>query len=168
MRSSHTLAAASVLASIGTLQAAETPLVPTPISQPRARGDQVIFYYDVREGFTTFINLRNGGASELRVRVLFYGPEFAPPFAHDVTLPVGRGQNGAPGTGGLATIDVGTLKANGLPPQPGAALAMVVDATGAPVVTRVLSGNFTVAVEKRAAQGAKRPERPRWGCPARC
>lgn len=34
------------------------------VSQPDlASGSQLIFYYDAREGFTTFVNIRNSGGA---------------------------------------------------------------------------------------------------------
>ena len=114
-------------------------------ARPNVRGDQVIFYYDAREGFTTFINIRNEATAELNVELDFYGPTFTTPFTETVTLPATNGTNGAPGVGGLMVIDVGALRASGLAATPGVAFATVVNATGQPVVSRGLSGNFTVA-----------------------
>ncbi len=98
-------------------------------------GDQVIYYYDARADFTTFITLRNGSDSERTVSVLFYGPSFGTPLSKRVTLPGGR----------LTIIDVGGLRGEGLPPQPGVALATVVDDAGQAIATGALAGNFTVA-----------------------
>ena len=118
---------------------------PGAVTRPAARGDQLIFFYDARPGFTTFVNLRSTGASALPVQVLFYGPDFATPFVHTVTIPVGAGTAGGAGTGGTVTVDVGALTTVGLPAQAGVAFVTAVDASGAPLVTRVLSGSFTVA-----------------------
>lgn len=118
---------------------------PGSITRPGTRGDQLIFFYDTRPGFTTFLNLRSTGASALPVQVLFYGPELDAPFAHPVTLPVGPGSAGAAGIGGTLTIDVGALGASGLPAQAGVAFVTAVDATGRPLVTRALTGSFTIA-----------------------
>lgn len=118
---------------------------PGAITRPAARGDQLIFFYDARPGFTTFLNLRSTGASALPVQVLFYGPDVGTPFVHAVTIPVGPGTAGGAGTGGTITIDVGALKTVGLPAQAGIAFVTAVDASGAPLVTRVLSGSFTIA-----------------------
>src|SRR6266404_6600665 len=129
--------------------AATTTTKPTAFpgasARPNVRGDQVIFYYDARDGFTTFINIRNEAATELKVELDFYGPTFTTPFTETVTLPATNGTNGAPGVGGLTVIDVGALRASGLAATPGVAFATVVNATGQPVVSRGLSGNFTVA-----------------------
>jgi hypothetical protein len=108
---------------------------PGTMSGPDGKGDQVIFYYDARDHFTTFINLRNESASKLTVSVLFYDPDFSAPFSQIVTLPAGA----------LTIFDTSMLRANGLPAQFGVAIATAVDGSGAPIVTRALSGNFTVA-----------------------
>jgi hypothetical protein len=118
---------------------------PRTIARPNNRGDQVIFYYDVRDGFTTFLAVRNVGSSALQVSVLFYGPELAAPFTQLLTLPAAPGDAGQPANGGLAIVDVGALTASGLPAQAGVAIATAVDAEGRPIVTRSLAGNFTVA-----------------------
>ncbi len=126
--------------------ATTTPVAfPGASARPNVRGDQVIFYYDARDGFTTFINIRNEAATELKVELDFYGPTFTTPFTETVTLPATNGTNGAPGIGGLLVIDVGALRTSGLAATPGVAFATVVNATGQPVVSRGLSGNFTVA-----------------------
>jgi hypothetical protein len=105
------------------------------LETPDSFGDQVIYYYDARADFTTFITLRNGNDSERTVSVLFYGPSFGTPFSKRVTLPGGR----------LTIIDVGGLRGEGLPAQPGVALATVVDDAGQAIATGALAGNFTVA-----------------------
>lgn len=46
---------------------------------PDSSGDQVIFYYDARPDFTTFISLRNFFENPMTVDVLFYGPTFGTP-----------------------------------------------------------------------------------------
>jgi hypothetical protein len=129
--------------------AATTTAKPTAFpgasARPNVRGDQVIFYYDARDGFTTFINIRNEAATELRVQLDFYGPSFTTPFTQVVTLPATRGTNAVPGLGGLAVLDVGDLRGSGLAATPGVAFATVVNDMGQPVVSRGLSGNFTVA-----------------------
>ena len=105
------------------------------LETPDSFGDQVIFYYDARPDFTTFLTVRNGSESERTVNVLFYGPTFATPFVRAVTLSAGA----------LTTIDVGSLRAAGLPAQAGVALATVVNETGQAIATSALTGNFTVA-----------------------
>lgn len=109
------------------------PNLPRPT--PETIGDQVIFYYDARADFTTFITLRNTGETELTVSVLYYGPTFSTPFSKAVTLPGGA----------LTIIDVGALRGTGLPAQPGVAIATAVNLSGQPIATRALTGNFTVA-----------------------
>jgi hypothetical protein len=141
----HAMLVPALLALVVLAARADAQTFPRTIARPNNRGDQVIFYYDVRDGFTSFLSLRNGGSSELHVSVLFYGPEFAAPFTQLVTLPTAPGDAGQPANGGLVVIDVGALKASGLPAQAGVAIATAVDAAGQPIVTRSLAGNFTVA-----------------------
>jgi len=105
------------------------------LDTPQTVGDQVVFYYDTRADFTTFLTIRNTSDSELTVSVLFYGPTFSTPFSKAVTLPGGA----------LTIIDVGTLRGSGLPAQPGIAFATAVDGGGRPVTSRALTGNFTIA-----------------------
>jgi hypothetical protein len=120
---------------------------PFALETPDGQGDQVIFYYDAREGFTTFLNVRSAETeSDLQVRILFYTGGFSVPFEQELTL--------APNA--LRILDVGALRDEGLPAQPGVALAFAVDDEGSPVVTRALTGNFTVA--NLATQTA-------WGAP---
>ena len=106
-----------------------------PRGAPAAMGDQLIFYYDARVDFTTFITIRNTSGSEVTVSILFYGPTFSTPFSKAVTLAAGA----------LTIVDVGGLRGTGLPSQPGVAIATVVSLSGQPIVTRALTGNFTVA-----------------------
>ncbi len=110
---------------------------PDAIDRPDGKGDQLIFYYDARPGFTTFLNLHNDSVSDLEVQVLFYGPTFSSPFTTTVGLDAGT----------THIIDVGSLKTGepALPAQFGVAIATAVDNHGKPLVTRALSGNFTVA-----------------------
>ncbi len=102
---------------------------------PDPFGDQVIYYYDARPGFTTFITLRNFTSSARSVNVLFYGPSFSTPFSQTIALNSGQ----------LTIIDVGGLRDSGLPAQAGVAIATVVDGLGRPISTRALAGSFTVA-----------------------
>jgi hypothetical protein len=105
------------------------------IDAPEAVGDQVVFYYDARADFTTFLTIRNVGEDELTVSVLFYGPTFSTPFSKAVSLPGGA----------LTVIDAGALRGNGLSTQAGVAFATAVDIAGRPVTSRALAGNFTIA-----------------------
>ena len=137
------------------LAAAQATRFPGSITRPASRGDQLIFFYDTRPGFTTFLNLRSTGASALPVQVLLYGPDVGAPFVHAVTIPVGPGNAGAAGTGGTLTLDLGGLVAIGLPAQAGVAFVTAVDAAGAPLVTRALTGSFTIAnLQTGAAWGS--------------
>lgn len=121
---------------------------PNAINRPDAKGDQVIFYYDARATFTTFISLNNDSDAAATVQVLFYGPGFSEPFVHTVALPAG----------GTSIVDVGALKSvppPALPAQFGVAIATAVNETGETIVTRALSGNFTVAnLQVQSAWGA--------------
>jgi hypothetical protein len=123
---------------------AET-VFPGATGRPNNRGDQLIFYYDVRDGFTTFVSIRNEAVSELHVELVFYGPSFTAPFTQTVTVPATRGTDGLPGTGGLTLIDVGALRTSGLAATPGVVFATAVNDMGQPIVSRGLAGNFTVA-----------------------
>src|SRR5581483_7402265 len=89
----------------------------------------------------------NAESDELDVRILYYSGGFSVPFQQDVTLAAGA----------LRIIDVGGLRESGLASQAGVALAFAVNGGGAPIVTRALTGNFTVA--NLATQSA-------WGAPA--
>jgi len=81
--------------------------------------------------------VRDAAASPdtLDVRITFYSGGFSLPFTSDVSLTPGR----------LRVLDVGALRAAGLPAQPGVAIATAIDGSGAPIVSRALTGNFTVA-----------------------
>lgn len=105
------------------------------IGAPLAIGDQLIFYYDARDDYTTFLTVKNAGNDQLTVAILFYGPTFSTPLSKAITLPGGA----------LEVVDVGALRANGLPDQPGVAIATAVNLGGQPVVSQALTGNFTVA-----------------------
>lgn len=105
------------------------------LDAPETVGDQLIFYYDTRADFTTFLTIRNRSESELTLSVLFYGPTFSTPFSKAVTL----------SGGALTIIDAGTLRSNGLPAQTGIAFATAVDLSGQPITSGALTGNFTIA-----------------------
>ena len=134
MRRIVQLAVAAALV-VGPLAGAGRADDPSPLRAPDAVGDQVVFYYDTRADFTTFLTLRNVGGDELTVSLLFYGPTFSTPFSKAVTL----------ASGALTIVDIGSLRGSGLPAQPGVVLATAVDLLGRPVVTRALTGNLTVA-----------------------
>jgi hypothetical protein len=102
---------------------------------PETVGDQLVFYYDARADFTTFLTIRNVSEDDLTVSVLFYGPTFSTPFSKAVTL----------SGGALTVIDAGALRGNGLSTQAGVAFATAVDLAGRPVTSRALAGNFTIA-----------------------
>lgn len=106
-----------------------------PIGSPQTIGDQLIFFYDARDDYTTFLTIRNVSGDEIRVSVLFYGPTFSTPLSKALTLPGGA----------LEIVDVGALRGNGLPDQPGVAIATAVNLGGQPIASRALTGNFTIA-----------------------
>lgn len=105
------------------------------LDAPETVGDQVVFYYDTRADFTTFLTIRNMSEVQLTVSVLFYGPTFSTPLSKAVTL----------GGGALTIIDAGTLRGDGLPAQAGIAFATAVDLSGQPITSGALTGNFTIA-----------------------
>lgn len=104
---------------------------------PDGTGDQLIFFFDARELFTTFLNIHNMGDDDLTVSVLFYDGALTSPPAEEL---IGL----APG--GSRTLDVGELREAGtLTAEAGIAFATAVDDDGAPIVTRSLAGTATVA-----------------------
>lgn len=122
--------------------------VVTPLQQPAALGSQLIFYYDTRPGFTTFVNLRNIGPIPLRVQLDFWNGAIETKFTLPLDLPVEGGR----------VIDVRALVNQGLAAQQGIAFASIVDDQRNPIhVRRALMGNFTVA---NLATGSG------WGAPA--
>jgi hypothetical protein len=137
--SSVTFLATSAGAGIG-------PFVPFPANEPLAQGDQIISYYDARDGYTTFLSLRNDAGEPLAIVLKLYGPDVAGSITESFTLPAG----------GTRTVDAAALRGSrGLPAQYGVALASAVDGGGAPIVTRALSGSFTVAnLQTNSAWGA--------------
>jgi hypothetical protein len=115
---------------------------------PDGTGDQIVFYFDARDGFRTFLNLTNLGDESLTMSLLLYGATLdEEPFEEIVSLAARA----------TRTIDVGQLRGEGLPADAGVAFATAVDDAGAPKVTRALAGNFTVA---NLATGSA------WGAPA--
>jgi len=115
-------------------------LTPAPapgaiVEQPTSRGDQVLFYLDARAGFTSFLSVANVGAAALDVRIDVYAADLTLRDTLALALPAG----------GSSTIDVAVLRDAGVVSGPGLAIAYAVDESGAPVVSRALAGNFTVA-----------------------
>jgi hypothetical protein len=105
------------------------------LSAPQAVGDQVIFFFDARTNFTTYLTLRSTASSALNVQMLFYTGDFPAPSSQDVSLNPGQ----------LRIVDVGSLRDVGLPSAAGVVIATAVDGSDRPLVTRALAGNFTVA-----------------------
>ena len=116
-----------------------------------ASGSQLIFYYDTREGFTTFVNIRSNVATPITVQLEVWGPAF------DEATKVTRTFSFAPLA--VRVIDVGALKTtDGLPAQQGIAVASILNESSLPIhIRRGLFGNFTVA---NLATGSA------WGSPA--
>ncbi len=128
-----------------------THAIVVPLAEPASVGSQLIFYYDTREGFTTFANLGQVGLEPVIVRVEFYGPTFDP-----TTQPAVNTYILEPF--GTRVIDVGALKEGiGLAAQQGIAVASVVNDASEPIHVPSLTGNFTVA---NLATGSA------WGSPA--
>ena len=123
--------------------------VPTPVapgaSAGRSRGDQVLAYFDARGGFTSFVSFANTGDEALVVRIDLRG--------HDLRLL--RSWLETLAAGATRTVDVGGLRSDGLPAEPGLAVANAVDDAGAAIASGALAGNFTVAnLELGSAWGA--------------
>jgi len=111
------------------------PIPAVARERPLARGDQVVFYYDARDGFTSFLNVANEGATDLFVQLVFYGPLLDQPFEMVQSIPAR----------GTRTFDVAEIRGSGLPAQAGVAFATAIDDGGQSVTSGALAGNFTVA-----------------------
>src|SRR5262249_36631854 len=137
VRTLTTLVAALMLTALAARTGHAISANPDAIDRPDGDGDQLVFYYDARPGFTTFLNLHNASVDALDVQVQFYGPPFGSPFVRTLSIEAG----------GTHIFDVGALKSDepALPAQFGVAIATPVNPAGKPVVTHALSGNFTVA-----------------------
>lgn len=139
MRLVVALLAFLVFGSVHVAQPANAGIMVTSIAteRPDGQGDQLVFFYDAREGRTSFVTVRHAAQSlpALTVRLIFYSGGFSLPFTRDLELEPGQ----------LRIVDITALRDEGLPAQPGMAIATAIDPTGAPVVTRALTGNFTVA-----------------------
>lgn len=123
------------------------------ITQPDlGLGSQLIFYYDAREGFTTFVNIRNNGNSggTLKIQLDVWGENFAVGAEKTKTFDLPAFQTRVTDIGALKTTD-------GLPAQQGIAVASILDGSNQPIQQRALMGNFTVA---NLATGSA------WGSPA--
>ena len=129
------------------------PLPELSRSEPRGRGDQLVLYYDTREGFTSFLNVANPGGSALDVRLVFYDAALEPRHSSTETIPAG----------GTRTIDVGGLVGSRLSRSAGIATATAVDGAGSPVTSGELSGNFTIAnLQTLSAWGGPAVGRRAW------
>lgn len=104
----------------------------------------MIFYFDARPGFTSFLSLASAAEAQLTVRIDLRAADLRPSLTLEEVL--------APGA--TRTLDVGALREAGLAPEPGLAVATAVDATGTPLTSRALAGTFSVAnVELGSAWG---------------
>jgi hypothetical protein len=56
--------------------AVTTHAVVAPLTQSASVGSQLIYYYDTREGFTTFASISQIGIGPLTVQIDFWGPTF--------------------------------------------------------------------------------------------
>lgn len=129
------------------------PLPEIVRSEPRGRGDQLVFYYDTREGFTSFLNVANPGGSAVDVELSFYDSALVARYASTETIPAG----------GTRTIDVGGLVGSGLTRSAGIATITAIDGAGLPVTTGMLGGNFTVAnLQTQSAWGGPAAGRRAW------
>jgi hypothetical protein len=95
----------------------------------------VILFYDARPDFVTYLSLANESLERLDVELLFLSGAAGAPHAMAVEI----------GPRSSRTLDVGALVGQGLPEEPGIALATAVDAEGRAMVSRALAGSFTVA-----------------------
>jgi hypothetical protein len=123
--------------------------VVTPLEQPAGIGSQLIFYYDTRPGFTTYVNVRNIGPFPVQVKLDFWDSIIETKVSQTLDLLSEGGR----------VINAGELTVTaGLAAQQGVAFASIVDGEGNPIhVRRALMGNFTVA--NLATESS-------WGAPA--
>ena len=132
---------------------AVVPIPELSRSEPRGRGDQLLFYYDARSGFTSFLNVANPSANSMDVQLAFYDFQLDLRQSLIHTIP----------SGGTRTIDVGSLVSSGLLRSAGLATAVAIDPEGVPVTSGLLSGNFTVAnLQTQSAWGGPAAARMAW------
>lgn len=113
--------------------------VPTPVAPGApvagSRGDQMLAYFDARDGFASFVSLANTGDEPLVVRIDLRGRD----------LRLLRSWQEPLDAGASRIVDIGGLRAGGLPAEPGLAVATAVDDEGGAIASGALAGNFTVA-----------------------
>lgn len=130
-----------------------TPVpAPTPIAAPTSEpsidpalgligvessgfGDQLLYFWDGRDGFTTFMAVRNLGDDTLTMELQLYGPDLDEPFTEIAAIP----------PHGAEIFDVQELAGRGLETEYGLAVAHAVGPSNEPLVSRALVGSFTVA-----------------------
>jgi hypothetical protein len=113
-----------------------------------SRASQLIFYYDTRAGFTTFVNIQNFAAEPIRVEFTVWNSTFTSGLLSVIPLAAGA----------VRVVDVRDyLKDGASPADQGIAVASVQNGDSLPIHNRVLQGNFTVA---NLATGSA------WGSPA--
>jgi hypothetical protein len=116
--------------------AISTSATVAPLIHPEGIGSQLIFYFDTREGFTTFANVSNTAIVPIFVKVDFWTRNFDAKTTQLLTLTPNEQH----------VIDVGNeLKASQSRAQQGIAVATIVDESGNALEFPALSGNFTVA-----------------------
>lgn len=107
-----------------------------PLGVPDHSGDQLIFYYDARPDFTTFLTIHNESDEAFTAGLLLYGPTFGTPLTKTIPLAAGA----------LTIVDVGAYRGvGGLPAQVGVAFATFLDSDGRPISTGAMVGSFTIA-----------------------
>lgn len=98
-------------------------------------GDQLLYFWDGREGFTTFLAVRNLGSEDLTIEMQLYGPDLGEPFSDIVSVPAR----------GAEIFDIQELRERGLDTDFGLAVAHAIGPSGEPVVSQALAGSLTVA-----------------------
>lgn len=95
-----------------------------PLEQPSTIGSQLIYYYDAREGFTTFVNISQVGVGPLTIRLDVWDATFNSQITQVFTLAIRKQR----------VIDVGALKTTGgLGAQQGVAIASIMNDFGNPI-----------------------------------
>lgn len=128
--------------------AVTTHAVVVPLKRPASVGSQLIFYFDARQGFTTFATISQISFQSISIKVDFYTGNFDGKTAQVFTL--------APNEQRI--IDIGdVLGGRGFDTQSGLAVATITDEAGRALEFPALTGSFTVA---NLATGSA------WGAPA--
>ena len=141
-RLQHLCSALVVTLCVASLPTAATAVL--RIDVPDVRGDQLIFYYDARDGRASFLTVNNPAQSgSVVVEVAFYST--------DLASVVGSDQIEIPAAG-TTIIDPSSL--DGVAGNRGLAVVTPIDTEGKAIVPPVpLTGTFTLANLKNAAFG---------------